>query len=130
MPFMGAGLSLFRIICSSADSIKHFNKKFDYRIIGMGGSTLGAQAIYDFLTEAYYNDVDLEYYLRYNFDEAGTNHVPGKATHLSGILDGTWDSTLKDYLTDYGFINFEKVSQPAETIGLYSAAGTCFKAAA
>tara|TARA_Y100000816_G_scaffold144888_1_gene102777 strand:- start:6754 stop:7920 length:1167 start_codon:yes stop_codon:yes gene_type:complete len=31
------------------NSIKHFNKKFDYRIIGMGGSTLGAQAIYDFL---------------------------------------------------------------------------------
>jgi len=30
-------------------SIKHFNKKFDYRIIGMGGSTLGTQAIYDFL---------------------------------------------------------------------------------
>ena len=30
-------------------STKHFNKKFDYRIIGMGGSTLGAQAIYDFL---------------------------------------------------------------------------------
>ena len=28
---------------------KHFNKKFDYRIIGMGGSTLGSQAIYDFL---------------------------------------------------------------------------------
>ena len=30
-------------------SIKHFDKKFDYRIIGMGGSALGAQAIYDFL---------------------------------------------------------------------------------
>jgi len=30
-------------------STKHFNKKFDYRIIGMGGSTLGTQAIYDFL---------------------------------------------------------------------------------
>ena len=30
-------------------NIKHFKKKFDYRIIGMGGSTLGAQAIYDFL---------------------------------------------------------------------------------
>ena len=28
---------------------KCFNKKFDYRIIGMGGSTLGAQAIYYFL---------------------------------------------------------------------------------
>ena len=28
---------------------RYFNKKFDYRIIGMGGSTLGAQAIYDFL---------------------------------------------------------------------------------
>jgi glucose-6-phosphate isomerase len=28
---------------------KHLNKKLDYRIIGMGGSTLGAQAIYDFL---------------------------------------------------------------------------------
>ena len=28
---------------------KHFNKKLDYRIIGMGGSTLGTQAIYDFL---------------------------------------------------------------------------------
>jgi glucose-6-phosphate isomerase len=33
----------------SKKNIKHFNKKFDYRIIGMGGSTLGAQAIYDFL---------------------------------------------------------------------------------
>ena len=30
-------------------NIKHFNKKFDYRIIGMGGSKLGTQAIYDFL---------------------------------------------------------------------------------
>ena len=33
----------------SKKNIKHFNKKLDYRIIGMGGSTLGAQAIYDFL---------------------------------------------------------------------------------
>ena len=33
----------------SKKNIKHFNKKYDYRIIGMGGSTLGAQAIYDFL---------------------------------------------------------------------------------
>ena len=33
----------------SKKSKKHLNKKFDYRIIGMGGSTLGAQAIYDFL---------------------------------------------------------------------------------
>ena len=30
-------------------NIKDFKKKFDYRIIGMGGSTLGAQAIYNFL---------------------------------------------------------------------------------
>ena len=30
-------------------TLKSLNKKFDYRIIGMGGSTLGAQAIYDFL---------------------------------------------------------------------------------
>jgi glucose-6-phosphate isomerase len=30
-------------------NIKHFNKKLDYRIVGMGGSILGAQAIYDFL---------------------------------------------------------------------------------
>ena len=29
--------------------ISHFKKKLDYRIIGMGGSTLGAQAIYGFL---------------------------------------------------------------------------------
>ena len=35
--------------CFSKKNIKHFNKKFDYRIIGMGGSSLGAQAIYDFL---------------------------------------------------------------------------------
>ena len=28
---------------------KNFKKKLDYRIIGMGGSTLGSQAIYDFL---------------------------------------------------------------------------------
>jgi glucose-6-phosphate isomerase len=33
----------------SKKNIEYFNKKFDYRIIGMGGSTLGAQAIYDFL---------------------------------------------------------------------------------
>jgi glucose-6-phosphate isomerase len=33
----------------SKKNIKHFNKNFDYRVIGMGGSTLGAQAIYDFL---------------------------------------------------------------------------------
>ena len=47
-----------QVICSLSSSykdsfskknIKHFNKRFDYRIIGMGGSTLGAQAIYDFL---------------------------------------------------------------------------------
>ena len=33
----------------SKKNTKHFNKKFHYRIIGMGGSSLGAQAIYDFL---------------------------------------------------------------------------------
>ena len=33
----------------SKKNIKHLNKRFDYQIIGMGGSTLGAQAIYDFL---------------------------------------------------------------------------------
>ena len=33
----------------SKKNTKYLNKKFDYRIIGMGGSTLGAQAIYDFL---------------------------------------------------------------------------------
>jgi len=47
-----------QVICSlskfykdsfSKKNIKYFNKKLDYRIIGMGGSTLGAQAIYDFL---------------------------------------------------------------------------------
>ena len=47
-----------QVICSlsksykdsfSKKNTKHFNKKFDYRNIGMGGSTLGAQAIYDFL---------------------------------------------------------------------------------
>ena len=30
-------------------SLKNFKKKLDYRVIGMGGSTLGAQAIYEFL---------------------------------------------------------------------------------
>ena len=47
-----------QVICSLLKSykdsfnkknLKHFKKNFDYRIIGMGGSTLGAQAIYDFL---------------------------------------------------------------------------------
>ena len=33
----------------SRKTISIFRKKFDYRIIGMGGSILGAQAIYDFL---------------------------------------------------------------------------------
>ena len=33
----------------SKKNLKHFDKKFDFRIIGMGGSTLGSQAIYDFL---------------------------------------------------------------------------------
>ena len=30
-------------------TLNYFKKKLDYRIIGMGGSTLGSQAIYDFL---------------------------------------------------------------------------------
>ena len=30
-------------------NLKLLNKNFDYRVIGMGGSTLGTQAIYDFL---------------------------------------------------------------------------------
>jgi glucose-6-phosphate isomerase len=42
-------LSKFYKDSFSKKNTKHFNKKFDYRIIGMGGSTLGAQAIYDFL---------------------------------------------------------------------------------
>ena len=32
-------------------NLKLLNKNFDYRVIGMGGSTLGTQAIYDFLRE-------------------------------------------------------------------------------
>ena len=32
-------------------NLRSLNNKFDYRIIGMGGSTLGAQAIYDFLRQ-------------------------------------------------------------------------------
>jgi glucose-6-phosphate isomerase len=30
-------------------NLKKFKKSLDYRVIGMGGSSLGAQAIYDFL---------------------------------------------------------------------------------
>ena len=30
-------------------NLKKLKKSFDYRVIGMGGSSLGAQAIYDFL---------------------------------------------------------------------------------
>ena len=33
----------------SIKNSKLFNKKLDFRIIGMGGSTLGTQAIYNFL---------------------------------------------------------------------------------
>ncbi len=33
----------------NSKNLKSLNKNFDYRIIGMGGSILGAQAIYDFL---------------------------------------------------------------------------------
>ncbi len=36
--------------------IKNFSKKLDYRIIGMGGSILGAQAIYDFLKKKIKNN--------------------------------------------------------------------------
>jgi len=32
-------------------NLRSLKKNFDYRIIGMGGSTLGAQAIYDFLRQ-------------------------------------------------------------------------------
>ena len=41
---------------------KAFKKKFDYRIIGMGGSTLGAQAIYDFLK----NKIKKNFYFVHN----------------------------------------------------------------
>jgi glucose-6-phosphate isomerase len=44
-----SSLSKFYKDSFTKKNTKHFNKKFDYRIIGMGGSTLGAQAIYDFL---------------------------------------------------------------------------------
>ena len=44
-----SSLSKFYKDSFSKKNTKHFNKNFDYRIIGMGGSTLGAQAIYDFL---------------------------------------------------------------------------------
>ena len=44
-----SSLSKFYKDSFTKKTTKHFNKKFDYRIIGMGGSTLGAQAIYDFL---------------------------------------------------------------------------------
>ena len=33
----------------NSKSLKKFKNSLDYRIIGMGGSSLGAQAIYDFL---------------------------------------------------------------------------------
>ena len=33
----------------NSQNLKLLNKNFDYRVIGMGGSTLGTQAIYDFL---------------------------------------------------------------------------------
>ena len=33
------------------NSLKYFKKNLDFRIIGMGGSTLGAQAIYNFLKD-------------------------------------------------------------------------------
>ena len=44
-------LSLSKSYKNSFNSqiLSYFKKKLDYRIIGMGGSTLGAQAIYDFL---------------------------------------------------------------------------------
>ena len=44
-------LSLSKSYKDSFDkkNIKHFQKNFDYRIIGMGWSILGAHAIYDFL---------------------------------------------------------------------------------
>ena len=98
-----------------AVSLSEFYKGFDPK-------TTDTQDLYDFLTESYYKSSNQQYYLRYDFDEAGSNHVPAEAIHLSGVLDGTWDTILKDYLLDYNFIDFEKVTQPMETIGLYSAA--------
>jgi glucose-6-phosphate isomerase len=44
-----SSLSKFYKDSFSKKNTKHLNKKLDYRIIAMGGSTLGAQAIYDFL---------------------------------------------------------------------------------
>ena len=35
---------------------KIFNKKLDFRVIGMGGSSLGAQTIYDFLKKKLKNN--------------------------------------------------------------------------
>jgi glucose-6-phosphate isomerase len=55
----------------SKKNIKHFNKKFDYQIIGMGGSTLGAQAIYNFLKKKikkklyFFDDLDTEKILEF-----------------------------------------------------------------
>lgn len=88
-----------------------------------GPSSADQKDIFEFLVSTYYNDDPAvqAYFIRYDFDEAGAIHSPGEAVHLEGVLDGTWDSILKDFLVDYSFIDFEKVIQPMETITLFSA---------
>ena len=44
-------------------NIKHLKKNFDHRIIGMGGSILGAHAIYDFLKKKIKKKIILIYHL-------------------------------------------------------------------
>ena len=86
---------------------------------GFDPSSSDKSDIYNFLTSTVFTNT--AYYLGYDFGEVGDSHVPGASANLSGILDGTWDTVLKYYLIDYSFIDFEKVIQPLETIGLYSA---------
>tara|TARA_B100000497_G_scaffold127806_1_gene171103 strand:+ start:17988 stop:22604 length:4617 start_codon:yes stop_codon:yes gene_type:complete len=121
-------LYLETIYTNNQDTIDGFDDtSSDYHMVlsefylAFGPSSADKKDIFQFLISVYYNSVDNENYIRYDFDEQGSIHSPGEAIHLSGVLDGTWDSILKDYLLDYSFIDFEKVIQPMETITVTSA---------
>ena len=67
----------------SYKKISIFNKKFDFRIIGMGGSILGAQAIYEFLKKKikknFYFVDNLQVNQKKNFKKSFNNLIISKS---------------------------------------------------
>ena len=70
--------------------LEKYKKNLNFRIIGMGGSTLGTQAIYDFLNKK----IDKKFYFSDNLQSTGKIHKNKKFTNLIISKSGNTIETI------------------------------------